>query len=71
VREALVAQGVGRAEARGLEAVVSRGLEADPDERIPSVEELLAELDSALRPGLGGRIAALVEPLLGRGWRGR
>jgi serine/threonine protein kinase len=70
VRQALVAQGVGRAEARGLEAVVSRGLEADPDERIPSVEELLAGLDRALRPGLGGRIAALVEPLFGRG-RGR
>jgi serine/threonine protein kinase len=70
LRQALLAEHVGRAEARGLEAVVSRGLEADPVERIPSVEELLAELDRALRPGLGGRIAAALEPLFGRGrWR--
>src|SRR6185503_19659111 len=70
VRQALLEQGVGRAEARELEAVVSRGLEAEPDERIPSVEALMAELDRALRPGLGSRTAALLEPLLGRG-RGR
>jgi serine/threonine-protein kinase len=66
LRRALLDQGVGRAEARGLEAVVARGLEADPEERISSVEELLAELERALRPGLGSRIAALLEPLLGR-----
>ncbi len=66
LRRALLGQGVGRAEARELEAVVSRGLEADPDERIPSVEELMAELERALRPGFGSRIAALLEPLLGR-----
>ncbi|MCI0574183.1 MAG: hypothetical protein L0Y66_25920, partial [Myxococcaceae bacterium] len=66
LRRALLEQGVGRAEARELEAVVSRGLEADPDERIPSVEELMAELERALRPGFGSRIAALLEPLLGR-----
>ncbi len=66
VRQALLAQRVGRAEARGLEAVVSRGLEADPDERIPSVEELLSELDRALHPGLWRRFTALIEPLLGR-----
>jgi serine/threonine-protein kinase len=70
LRRALLEQGVGRAEARELEAAVSRGLEAEPDERIPSVEELMAELDRALRPGLGSRIAALVEPLLGRRRRG-
>jgi eukaryotic-like serine/threonine-protein kinase len=70
VRQALLEQGVGLAEARELEAVVSRGLEADPDERIPSVEELMAELDRALRPSLGSRIAALLEPVLGRA-RGR
>jgi len=70
VRQALLEQGVGRAEARELEAVASRGLEAEPDERIPSVEALMAELDRALRPGLGSRTAALLEPLLGRG-RGR
>jgi serine/threonine-protein kinase len=67
VRQALLEQGVRRAEAREIEAVVSRGLEADPDERISSVEELMAELDRALRPGFGSRVAALVEPLLGRG----
>jgi len=70
VRQALLEQGVGRAEARELEAVVSRGLEAEPDERIPSVDALMAELDRALRPGLGSRTAAFLEPLLGRG-RGR
>ena len=70
LRQALLEQGVGRAEAREIEAVVSHGLEAEPDERIPSVEELMAELDRALRPGLGRRVAALLEPLLGRGRRG-
>jgi len=65
-RRTLIDRGVGRAEARGLEAVISRGLAADPEERISSVEELMAGLDQALRPGVSSRIAALMEPLLGR-----
>jgi serine/threonine protein kinase len=66
LRRALLEQGVGGAEARGLEAVISRGLAAEPEQRIATVEELLAGLDQALRPGLGSRIVALLEPLLGR-----
>jgi serine/threonine-protein kinase len=70
LRQALLDQGAGAAEARELEAAVSRALEAEPDARTSSVDQLMAELDRALRPGLGRRIAALLEPLLGRGRRG-
>jgi serine/threonine protein kinase len=66
LRRTLLDQGVGRAEARGIEAQISRGLAADPAERVPSVEQLLAGLDQALQPGVSRRIAALLEPLLRR-----
>jgi eukaryotic-like serine/threonine-protein kinase len=63
LRRAMLEQGVGRAEARGLEAVVSRGLAAEPEQRIATIEELMAGLDQALQPGLGSRIVALLERL--------
>jgi serine/threonine-protein kinase len=66
LRRALLEQGVGRAEARGLETVVSHGLAAEPEQRIASVEELMAGVGQALQPGLGSRIVALLERLLRR-----
>jgi serine/threonine-protein kinase len=66
LRRALLEQRVGAAEARGLEAVVVRGLAAEPEQRIATVEELVTGLDQALRPNLGRRIMAVLEPLLGR-----
>jgi hypothetical protein len=66
LRRALLEQGVGRAEARGLEAVVSRGLAAEPEQRIASIEELVAGLDQALQPSFGSRIVGLLERLLRR-----
>jgi serine/threonine-protein kinase len=66
LRRALLDQGMGRAEARELEALISRGLAAEPEQRISSAEELVAGLEQALRPGVSSRLAALLEPLVGR-----
>jgi len=58
-RQALLDQGIGRAEVRGLEMVVSRALHPELDQRYSSVEEFGAGLEGARRPGLRDRLAAL------------
>ena len=59
-RQALLAQGNGRAVARGLEQVLCRALSHEPDHRYGTVEDFVTELDRALRPGLKARLAALL-----------
>ncbi len=66
LRRTLLEQGVGRAQAWGIENVISQGLAAEPEQRIAGVEELASALDQALHPGLGARITAWVRSLLGR-----
>ena len=58
-RRALMDQGIGRAEVRGLELVICRALCPEPDQRYSSVEEFVAGLERACRPGLRDRLAAL------------
>ena len=59
LRQALLDQGIGRAEVRGFELVVSRALHPEIDQRYSSVEEFVAALEQARRPGLRDRLAAL------------
>jgi len=58
-RQALLDQGLGRAEVRGLELVVCRALCPEPDQRYSSVEEFVTALEHARRPGFRDRLAAL------------
>lgn len=58
-RQALLDQGVGRAEARGLEQALCRALCPEPDQRFSTVEEFVLALERALRPGFKERLAAL------------
>jgi serine/threonine-protein kinase len=58
-RRALLDQGIGRAVVRGLEMVVCRALCPEPDQRYSSVEEFVAALEQARRPGFTDRLAAL------------
>jgi len=63
---ALRGQGIGRVEVRLLKTALSEALANEPDERLSSVEEFIARLEEAQRPGWGRRLSVLFDAMLAR-----